>query len=119
MASLTEPAGPSVEEAESLSAAEAPSMATGPDCSSIALSTALVSPTEKEFELIEERINGLMDEGRGECIFDLGVALVDAGAETEQGDTPSSGLREAEFAASLATLESVATSVNAECVFLR
>ena len=46
---------------------------SGPDYSSISSSTALVSPTGEEFELISTRLQDLMEEGRGETIFDLGM----------------------------------------------
>lgn len=78
------------------------------DYSSVASAHALVSPSEQEFDLITRRVKDLMEEGRGECIFDVGVGC--------DGDD---GLEEAEFSASKATLESVAATLNAQCVPLR
>lgn len=46
--------------------------ASGPDYSSIASASALVSPSEQQFELISSRLEDLMEEGRGETIVDLG-----------------------------------------------
>ena len=40
---------------------------------SISHSRALVSPDEHEFELITERLISLMDECRGEYIFEVGL----------------------------------------------
>ena len=34
--------------------------------------TALVSPTEHEYELITSKVKDLMEEGRGETIFEVG-----------------------------------------------
>ena len=36
-------------------------------------SRAMVSPNDHEFELITERMASLMEEGRGECIFEVGL----------------------------------------------
>lgn len=34
---------------------------------------ALVSPTEEQFDLLQQRLRQRLDEGRGETIFDVGV----------------------------------------------
>ena len=34
---------------------------------------ALVSPNEKEYDLISRKVDQLMQEGRGECIFEVGL----------------------------------------------
>ena len=36
------------------------------------------SPTSDEFDLITQRLSSLMEEGRGEAIYDVGVPLVDS-----------------------------------------
>jgi len=68
----------------------------------------LISPDEKEFDKITDLVKQRLEEGNGECIFNVG--------ETREGDM---GLNEQDFEASVATLESVAASVNAVCVPLR
>ena len=85
-----------------------------------------------------------MEEGRGEAIYDVGLPLVDsdengtAGQSVSQkfresecyrtsppfpdgggGGPPTEGLTDAEYDASVATLESVAATLNAKCVVLR
>ena len=98
---------------------------SGPDYSSISSSTALVSPSNEEFDLITSRIRSLIEEGRGEAIYEVGVPLDgsdEAGAEQQNGDpgaTPVEGLADAEFEASVATLESISATLNAKCVPLR
>lgn len=98
-------------------------VSVGPDYSSIASSMALVSPTSDEFDLITRRLSGLMEEGRGEAIYDVGVPLVDSDengtADGAGGGAPTEGLVDAEYEASVATLESVAATLNAKCVLLR
>merc|ERR1712226_1581756 len=65
---------------------------TGDDFLSISHSTALVSPSGAEFDLIVKRIRGLMDEGRGECIYDIGVPLGDFGNTSgAASSTPAEG----------------------------
>jgi len=78
------------------------------DYSSINSSMALVAPTEEEYELILTRIKNLMEEGRGETIFEVGV-----------GDDSDAGISEPDLKASLATLESIAATLDAECTRLR
>ena len=36
------------------------------------------SPSSDEFDLITQRLSSLMEEGRGEAIYDVGVPLVDS-----------------------------------------
>ena len=77
-----------------------------------------------------QRIRGLIDEGRGECIYDIGVPLGEFGntsggassvpIEGNEGECANRfGLDNDEFMASLATLQSVAATLNADCVMLR
>ena len=56
---------------------------------------ALVSPSEQEYEYIQNKVRDLMEEGRGETIMELGV-----GEDTE-------GITEEEMEASVATLKYV------------
>lgn len=88
----------------------------GPDYSSISASKALISPNEAQFELILQRVRDLMEEGRGETIYDVGVPLHDG---EEDGSVSERGLTDDEFAASEATLQSIAATLDAECVQLR
>lgn len=46
-----------------------------PDLSSIAAANALVAPDEKQYDLITVKLRDLMEEGRGECIFEVGNAV--------------------------------------------
>uniref|UniRef100_A0A0K2TMW3 GTP-binding protein 1 n=1 Tax=Lepeophtheirus salmonis TaxID=72036 RepID=A0A0K2TMW3_LEPSM len=76
------------------------------------LHDSLVGPNEDEYEWITEHVRGMIEEGRGECIFDLGVG------SDSQGDERV-GLDSAEYDASKATLESIVQSLHAELVLLR
>ena len=71
--------------------------------------SALVSPDEKEYEVISNRIRDMLEEGRGETIFELGVG----------DDAEEFGLKEDEVLAAVATLESIGTTLEADCVLLR
>lgn len=79
------------------------------DYTCINRATALVSPDEKEYELILAKIKDMMDDGRGETIFELGTG---DGAEEY-------GLKEDEVLAAVATLESIGATLDADCVKLR
>ena len=41
------------------------------DYSLVSRAAALVSPTEQEFELLVQRVRDLMEEGRGETIYEV------------------------------------------------
>lgn len=69
---------------------------------------ALISPSEQEYDLLLENLKKLIDECRGETIYEIGTGLSD-----------DSGLENDEYSSSLATLESLATTLNADCVELR
>ncbi len=86
----------------------------------ISHSRALISPNEKEFDLITQRIDMLMREGRGECIFEVGLGT-DPPPVTEEGEDAedASGLNQPDFEASVATLQSIAASLDSDCVLLR
>ena len=68
-------------------------------CSDCNESTPLYSPTSDEFDLITRRLSGLMEEGRGEAIYDVGVPLVDSDengtADGAGGGAPTEGLVDA------------------------
>lgn len=80
-----------------------------PDFSSIRSKTVLISPTEEQYDLLAKKLQSLIDDSRGETIYDIGIGQ-------EGGE---SGLDVEEYAASLATLQSLAASLNADCVELR
>jgi GTPase len=79
------------------------------DYSIIRSKTVLVSPTEEQFELLQKRLKERIAESRGETIYELGTGE----------DGSDSGLAPDEYAASLATLQSLAATLNADCVELR
>lgn len=80
------------------------------DYSSIKSKTVLISPTEEQFELLRRRLSDRMIDSRGETIYEIGIG---------EDDASDQGLDQDEFDASIATLESLATCLNAECVKLR
>jgi len=79
------------------------------DYSSINRATALVSPSSSEYELITSKVRDLMEDGRGETIFELGVGE----------DSGEVGLNQEELEASVATLQSIAEILEADCNLLR
>jgi len=78
------------------------------DFSMISRANALVSPTEEEFDLILAKVRDLMEDGRGETIFEVGV-----------GEDSDCGLNESDLEASMATLESISATLESDCVRLR
>lgn len=89
-------------------------------------SRALVSPNDKEFDLIAKRVRLLVDEGRGECIFEVGLGTDPPVNEDEaenghlaEDAEEASGLNKADYDASVATLRSIADTLEADCVLLR
>ena len=85
-----------------------------------------VMPNDHEFELITERLASLMEEGRGECIFEVGLGTDPPSNDEDMDGNPSaedaeaaSGLNQADYEASVATLKSVSDSLDADCVLLR
>merc|ERR1712004_797716 len=85
---------------------------------------ALVSPSEEEFELLVKKLNLLIAEGRGECIFEVGLGTDPSTVEESNGEhaedaEAASGLNLDDFEASVATLQSIADSQEADCVLLR
>lgn len=79
------------------------------DYSSIRSKTVLVSPTEEQFVLLQKRLKERIAESRGETIYELGIGE----------DGSDNGLDNEEYLASLATLQSLAATLNADCVELR
>jgi GTPase len=69
---------------------------------------ALVSPSDEEYEALLQQLKGRLHENQAETIFTIG---------TGEGETP--GLNKEDLDASIATLESMARSLNAECMQLR
>jgi hypothetical protein len=90
---------------------------------SISHSRALVSPNEHEFDLVTRKVNVLMAEGRGECIFEVGLGTDPPSNDEPNGDCEdaeaASGLNKADYDASVATLSSIAGTLDADCVLLR
>lgn len=69
---------------------------------------ALVSPNNEEFDILIEDITARLNESQGETIFEIGTA---------DGNKP--GLKDEDYQASKATLESIAQTLNVQCVLLR
>ncbi|CAL1542833.1 unnamed protein product [Lymnaea stagnalis] len=78
------------------------------EMSALTSKTALVSPTNEEFEVLQEDISTRINDTQGETIYEVG---------TGEGDKP--GLKEEDYLASIATLKSIAQSLDLECVLLR
>lgn len=71
--------------------------------------TVLVAPNEEQFELLLKRLKQQLDEGRGEVILEIG------GSE----DGSENGLLNDELEAAVATLQSLAQTLECSCVKLR
>ncbi|XP_055374187.1 GTP-binding protein 1 [Condylostylus longicornis] len=79
------------------------------DYGSIRGKTILVSPNEEQFELLKRKLKERVIDSRGETIYEIG-----AGEDGNDG-----GLDSEEYAASVATLQSLATTIDADAVLLR
>ncbi|XP_037948180.1 GTP-binding protein 1-like [Teleopsis dalmanni] len=79
------------------------------DYSSIRGKVVLVSPTEEQYELLKKRLEERTFDSGGETIYEIGVGE----------DGSDSGLVEDEYQASVATLQSLATTIDADMVLLR
>ncbi|XP_046620564.1 GTP-binding protein 1 [Neodiprion virginianus] len=79
------------------------------DYASIRGKDVLVSPTEDQYELLLRRLRERIQDGGSETIFDIGVGE----------DGSENGLKEDEYDASVATLQSLAATLEADCVLLR
>lgn len=71
--------------------------------------SALVSPNAEQFELLIKDLMDRIEEGNGETIYEIGSG----------SDASESGLNEDEMAASIATLQSLACTLTADCVRIR
>ncbi|XP_046649779.1 GTP-binding protein 1-like isoform X2 [Daphnia pulicaria] len=80
----------------------------GIDFSSVNTKDALVKPNESQYELLVKKLQYLIEMGNGETILEVGA-----------GEGEESGLIEEDYKASVATLESIATTLEADCVVLR
>ncbi|CAH1156035.1 unnamed protein product [Phaedon cochleariae] len=69
----------------------------------------LVAPSEEQYELLLRRLTQQLGEGRGEVILEIG------GSE----DGSENGLQDNELEAAVATLQSLATTLECSCVKLR
>ncbi|XP_012265723.2 GTP-binding protein 1 [Athalia rosae] len=79
------------------------------DYASIRGKDVLVSPSEDQYELLLRRLRERIQDGGSETIFDIGVGE----------DGSEDGLKEDEYDASVATLQSLAATLEADCVLLR
>ncbi|XP_076638625.1 GTP-binding protein 1 isoform X2 [Colletes latitarsis] len=79
------------------------------DYSSIRGKSVLVSPSEDQYELLLRRLKERIQDGGSETIFDIGIGE----------DGSEDGLKEDEYEASVATLQSLAATLEADCVLLR
>jgi len=112
MAHLVDQNGAASAGAVSLFAAAAAAMDTDAaemsrEFAAVTRASALVSPSEGEYEQLMARVRELMEEGRGETIMELGQ-----GEDTE-------GITDEEMAASVATLKSIAEILEADANLLR
>lgn len=69
---------------------------------------ALVSPSDEEYETLLDRLRERLNESQAETIYSIG-----------HGESDASGLSNDDLQASIASLESMAQSLNAECIELR
>ncbi|XP_063921168.1 GTP-binding protein 1 [Zophobas morio] len=69
----------------------------------------LVAPTEEQFELLLQRLKQQLGEGRGEVILEIGASE----------DGSENGFLDDELEAAVATLQSLATTLECSCVKLR
>lgn len=79
------------------------------DYSSIRSKTSLVSPTAEQYDLLQQKLKERIENGRGETIFEVGIG--------DDGGEP--GLKPDEYDAAVATLQSLASTLDADCVLLR
>ncbi|KAF5272208.1 hypothetical protein FQA39_LY01290 [Lamprigera yunnana] len=79
------------------------------ELSKILRKSVLVSPNEEQYDLLLRRLKQQLDEGRGEVIIEIG------GIE----DGIDSGLNDDEKEAAVATLQSLAATLECSCVLLR
>lgn len=78
------------------------------DCDGLNEKTVLVSPSEEQYDALQRQLSQRLRKGHGEVIYEIGAG--------GQGDA---GLSPEEMAASVATLQSMATTLECDCVQLR
>ncbi|KAM7297004.1 hypothetical protein ISCGN_022158 [Ixodes scapularis] len=78
------------------------------DCDGLDEKTALVSPSEEQYDALTRQLSQRLRKGHGEAIYEIGIG--------GQGDP---GLSSEEMAASVATLQSMASTLECDCVLLR
>lgn len=69
---------------------------------------AFVKPLEDQYDLLMKKMKYLVEMGNGETIIEIGA-----------GEGVESGLNEEDYKASVATLQSIAATLEADCVLLR
>lgn len=79
------------------------------DYSSLCRKDILVSPSADQYELLLEKLKERIKDGGSETIFDIGIGE----------DGSDQGLKQDEYDASVATLQSLAATLEADCVLLR
>lgn len=78
------------------------------DCDGLNEKTVLVSPSEEQYDALQRQLSQRLRKGHGEVIYEIGAG--------GQGDA---GLSAEEMAASVATLQSMAATLECDCVQLR
>ncbi|KAK7002746.1 GTP-binding protein 1 [Biomphalaria glabrata] len=78
------------------------------DMGALTSKMALVSPTNEEFEMLLEDIRTRIMDTQGETIYEVG---------TGEGDRP--GLKDEDYQAAVATLQSISQTLDLVCVLLR
>jgi len=71
--------------------------------------SVLISPSEEQYDMLLKRLKQQLGEGRGEVILEIGGAI----------DGTETGLKDDELEAAVATLQSLATTLECSCVKLR
>lgn len=99
------------------------------DYSTIRSKIVLISPTEEQYELLKKRLEERIADCRGECIYEIGIGegtlemsffyLIQSYQLYIFLDGGENGLETDDYQAALATLRSLASTLNAECVELR
>lgn len=82
---------------------------SGADFNKLLGKAVLVSPTEEQYDLLQKKLKLQLDEGRGEVIIEIGASE----------DGLENGLNDDEKGAAVATLQSLAASLECSCVLLR
>ncbi|XP_077293166.1 GTP-binding protein 1 [Arctopsyche grandis] len=102
----TSPAKPPISISEETEAADEKPLT---DYSSIRGKNILISPTEEQYDLLQKQLMEKIEVGRGEIIYEIGISE----------DDTEDGLCEADYNASVASLQALSTDIGAACVELR